>query len=115
MILVVHYREPLRRLLVASLSEIGCPIIAKTSGEEAVELFAAHGAHFGLLVAGNVMPGMSGPALAERFRGCCGPVTPVIMTCPYERPPNGACDMFLPEPFVVGDVVRAARRLMVPG
>lgn len=114
MILVVHRSAPLRRLLTASLSELGHPIVTAASAEHALELMRQHDAHFSLLISGMVLPGMDGPALAERFRACCGPLTPVIITSAYGRPPEGACDVFVAEPFEVADVVRAARRLTEP-
>ncbi|MCK9519016.1 MAG: response regulator [Dehalococcoidia bacterium] len=111
MILVVHRSAPLRRLLVASLAELDRSVVAASTAEQALELIKRHEGHFSLLVTGNILPGMDGPELALRFRQCCGPVVPVIMTSAYERPPDGACDVFIREPFEVADVVRAARRL----
>ena len=57
-------RQALQRILVAE----GYTVVAASNGAEALELFAARGSDFDLLITDLVMPGMDGRELA---RQCC--------------------------------------------
>jgi two-component system, cell cycle sensor histidine kinase and response regulator CckA len=66
-ILLVDDAEQLRPLLRRSLADFGYNILEARNGQEAAELAHAHIGRIDLLVTDLVMPGMSGPALAEEL------------------------------------------------
>jgi PAS domain S-box-containing protein len=66
-ILLVDDAEQLRPLLVRSLRECGYDVIEARNGTEALELARDHIGSIDLLVTDLVMPGLSGPALAEEL------------------------------------------------
>jgi two-component system cell cycle sensor histidine kinase/response regulator CckA len=66
-ILLVEDAQPLRRLAQTFLETAGFHVLSAGSGEEALNVVAAVGAAFDLLLTDVVMPGMSGRALAEQL------------------------------------------------
>ncbi|MEM8962429.1 MAG: PAS domain-containing protein [Acidobacteriota bacterium] len=66
-ILVVEDEAAVRRLLVELLDERGYRVQQAGSGSEALELLEGHQGTIDLLLSDVVMPGMSGPALADRL------------------------------------------------
>jgi len=112
MVLLVHHREPVRRVLAAALQVLGRPVISTASAEQALALLEDSRHSFQLLITANLLTGMNGPELARRFRTAAGPTAPVIMLSAYERPPEGASDAFFWEPADVDEITRKAAQLM---
>ncbi len=81
-VLVVDDEEPLLRLTEAALQELGFPVLAAVSGEEALELAGGHDGPIGLLVLDVVMPDINGPELFELLRAR-DPEARVIFTSGY--------------------------------
>lgn len=115
MVLLVHHREPVRRVLAAALQVLGQPVVASATAEQAIALLEDSRHSFQLLITANLLPGMNGPELARRFRQHCGATAPVIMLSAYERPPGGASDVFFWEPADVDEIVRSAEHLLNVG
>jgi CheY-like chemotaxis protein len=66
-VLVVDDDDAVREVAVRALARAGYRVVAASSGEAALELLANQPEHASLLVLTDVlMPGMSGPDLAER-------------------------------------------------
>lgn len=116
MVLVVHHRPALRRLLTTALAPLGEPIVTASSAEQALALLEDPRRSFSLLIAATVLPGMGGVELAQRFREHAGPLAPVILTSAYQVPPEESCDLFFWEPFQVDEVLQGAAHLLAaPG
>ena len=67
-ILLAEDEEGVRAFLVTALKRAGHHVIATTSGPEAVEVGAATAETIDLLITDVVMPGLSGPDVAEKLR-----------------------------------------------
>jgi nitrogen-specific signal transduction histidine kinase/ActR/RegA family two-component response regulator len=67
-ILVVDDEEPLRRIAKRVLMAGGYTVLLAADGAEALEVLGEHAGPIHLLVSDVIMPGMTGPALAERVR-----------------------------------------------
>jgi signal transduction histidine kinase len=66
-ILVVEHDDDLRELARRTLQRQGYQALAARDGQAALSLFADHPEPIHLLLTGVIMPGMSGPALADRL------------------------------------------------
>jgi two-component system cell cycle sensor histidine kinase/response regulator CckA len=66
-VLVVEDEPALRRLIAQVLAMRGYRVIAASGGEAALDLVAGHDGPLDLLITDVVMPGLSGPELAERL------------------------------------------------
>jgi len=67
-ILVVEDEEALRVVTQIILSRAGYTVLAAASPEQAIAIMEQHGLEIELLLSDIVMPGMSGPDMAARFR-----------------------------------------------
>jgi two-component system, cell cycle sensor histidine kinase and response regulator CckA len=67
-ILLVEDEEPVRVAAGLMLKALGYRVLQAASGEEALRLFEASREKIGLLITDVVMPGMSGPQVAEALR-----------------------------------------------
>lgn len=112
MVLVVHHRPALRRLLTTALAPLGEPIVTASTAEQALALLEDGKGPFSLLIAATLLPGMGGVELAQRFREHAGPLAPVILTSAYQAAPQGSCDLFFWEPFQVDEVLKGAAHLL---
>lgn len=63
----VEDEEALRRLAARVLIRAGYTVLSAASGDEALEVAAAHDGHIDLLLTDIVMPGISGRELAEQI------------------------------------------------
>jgi len=113
-VLVVEDEPAIRSLACEMLEAQGYRAIGAGSGEEALGLAVRHPGPIDLLVTDVVMPGLAGPALADRFR-LVRPGTRVLFISGYEGDDlvrRGMSDvLFLPKPFtadVLGRRVREA-------
>jgi hypothetical protein len=67
-LLVVEDEERLRAVTARMLEERGYSVVAAAHPHEAIDLFAAPGARFDLVLTDVVMPQMSGPAMVAEMR-----------------------------------------------
>jgi CheY-like chemotaxis protein len=85
------------------------------SGSEALSIVMKHGSNLGLLLTDVLMPGMSGPALAEAARRSL-PELPVLYVSGYfgdygDRLPEGS---YLEKPFTASQLLERVQALIVP-
>src|SRR4029450_5229003 len=66
--LVVEDNEMVRATIVAGLRSEGAVVLSAECPEDPLRILAGHAGAVDVLVTDVVMPGMSGPALAERAR-----------------------------------------------
>ena len=66
-ILLVEDDEALRELVVRSLKERGCTVLSAANGNEALVIAEERASQIDLMVTDVVMPGMSGPQVADRI------------------------------------------------
>jgi PAS domain S-box-containing protein len=100
-ILLVEDEEPVRRVAARCLERAGYRVLAVADGEDALRIAAAT-PKIDLLLTDVVMPGMSGPRLADHLRAA-RPSLPVLFMSGFSRdlpeslaPPPGA---LLQKPF----------------
>ncbi len=67
-VLLVEDEDAVRRLAQSGLKNSGYTVLEAGDGAKALELAAAHPGRIDLLITDVVMPGMSGPLLAEQLR-----------------------------------------------
>lgn len=79
-VLITEDEEAVRRLAEMSLRKYGYHVIAAASGLEAIQKYASHQGPVHLLLADVVMPGMSGPELAETLRQQQPPIKVLLMS-----------------------------------
>jgi len=116
-VLVCEDEEAVRSLIERVLSRRGYRVVATSDPREAIVLAADRAAPIDLLLTDVVMPGMSGPELAERVRAVAGS-TPTLFTSGYTadtvhrrgRLPVGSA--FVEKPFDADELVREVRRLL---
>jgi len=99
------------------LEGLGYSVLFAASGEEALSLAQRHPGPIDLLLADVAMPGMSGPALAERLLAH-RPRTRVLYMSAYagtELTSRGVAEEaghFLAKPFTQEDLARSVRRVL---
>jgi signal transduction histidine kinase/CheY-like chemotaxis protein len=112
-VLVVEDEDQVRGVAVEALKNLGYSVIAAEGPERAIELLD-NGTVPHLLFTDVVMPGMNGPALAERIR-TKQPAIRVLFTTGYTRGAalyDGILDRgaaFLPKPFTVDQLAAKVR------
>jgi CheY-like chemotaxis protein len=110
---VVEDEDQVRGVAVEALKNLGYSVIAAEGPERAIELLD-NGTVPHLLFTDVVMPGMNGPALAERIR-TKQPAIRVLFTTGYTRGAalyDGILDRgaaFLPKPFTVDQLAAKVR------
>lgn len=67
-ILVVEDEEPLRKVVVELLSQLGYQVLSAANGKEALRLAADSRQQIHLLLTDVLMPEISGPELARRLK-----------------------------------------------
>jgi two-component system cell cycle sensor histidine kinase/response regulator CckA len=70
-LLVVEDEPALRALAVTMLEEQGYPVLQAGNGRDAIVVAERHGGEIDLLLTDVVMPGLSGPELAQHLRVLC--------------------------------------------
>jgi PAS domain S-box-containing protein len=116
-ILVVEDEEQVRGLLEAILRRAGYRVLSAPGGAEALELIARSDAPVQLLLTDVVMPGMSGPALAQRLLAL-RPALKVIYISGYayeEIDDRGVLDagtQFLAKPVTPDALTRKVREVL---
>ena len=118
-VLLVEDEAGVRHLARAVLTRYGYRVIEAADGAEALRLAADHTEPIHLLLTDVVMPGMSGPELAAKFRSL-RPETQVLYASGYtdeaivHHGVRGGDDSvpFLQKPFEPDDLVRRVRALL---
>jgi two-component system cell cycle sensor histidine kinase/response regulator CckA len=108
-VLVVEDEPALGRIVARILSQGGYRVLSATSGQEALDLDRDHGCD--LLLTDVIMPGMSGPRLAELL-GARHPGLPVLFMSGYSNGLLGTTHVldpdiaFIEKPFTADDLLR---------
>ncbi len=79
-VLLVEDETMVRDLVVTVLGDAGYTVIAASSPKEALDLMGARGKPVHLLITDVVMPGMSGPKLAEQLVASCPEIKVIYMS-----------------------------------
>jgi signal transduction histidine kinase/ActR/RegA family two-component response regulator len=112
-VLLVDDEAPVRGLVRAVLSRVGCEVTEAVDGVEAMELFAGDPAIYDLVILDMIMPRMDGPETLVGLRRLRADV-PVILSSGYSSAhvqdlPLGAHGMFLSKPYRARDLIAAVR------
>src|ERR1051326_2426937 len=84
-ILFVEDEESLRTVVADFLSQLGYRILAAAHGKEALDLAKSYSGDIDLLLTDVIMPGMSGPQLADQLLQA-RPKTKVVYVSGYAEP-----------------------------
>jgi two-component system cell cycle sensor histidine kinase/response regulator CckA len=115
-ILLAEDDDAVRQFACQALTTFGYRVLEARDGEEALALaHEFHGA-IHLLVTDIVMPGLTGPALAERLKSE-RPGTRVLFTSGYADSAAALQNLelrrsFLPKPFLPGDLLKRVREVI---
>jgi signal transduction histidine kinase/CheY-like chemotaxis protein len=111
-VLLAEDEESVRQLAIESLERRGYRVLAAASGEDALKLASAYEGTIHLLLTDVVMPGLKGPALADRVR-MMRPGIRVLLMSGYAADVVTAGDlkdaMLLSKPFAPSALVSAVR------
>jgi nitrogen-specific signal transduction histidine kinase/ActR/RegA family two-component response regulator len=116
-ILLVEDETVVRRLVAEILENSGYTVLQAGDGPSALELLRRHSGTLGLLVTDVVMPGMSGPEVAQAVTSM-RPGTLVLYTSGYTDSAIGHHGVlepgiaFLQKPFSADDLTRKVRALL---
>jgi two-component system, cell cycle sensor histidine kinase and response regulator CckA len=116
-ILLVDDGAPLRELTKIFLEDYGYTVLDSGDPAEAIRIAGKHKGQLPLLITDVVMPGFSGPVLAERL-AVTRPETRVLYTSGYAddqitRPSKGLPESaFLQKPFTRDALVKKVRELL---
>jgi CheY-like chemotaxis protein len=117
-IILVVEDEPLVREMVARvLEQLGYHVIACRSGEQAIDVCARPDTRVDLVVTDVVMPGMSGPVLAQKLRAA-RPDLPVLFTSGHGEEVVSKHGIatggvhFLPKPYAPKDLAQKIREIL---
>jgi len=116
-ILLVDDSTPIRQLTRIFLEAFGYTVLDSGDSGEALHVAKEHPGPLPLMITDVVMPGFSGPVLAEKL-ACIRPETRVLYTSGYtaEEFARGAAPgekrAFLTKPFSHDDLIRKVRELL---
>ncbi len=115
-ILLVEDEDAVRKLVKRMLEKGGYTVFQARSGAEALSICESHQNKINLLITDMVMPGMSGPALAEKAREKCSGVKVLYISGYTDEGARGAAiprgSEFLAKPFSAGKVLYTVRRVL---
>jgi signal transduction histidine kinase len=102
-ILIAEDEEGVRSFLAMALTRAGHHVVASASGTEAVDLGLRHGQPIDLLIADVVMPGLSGPEVADQLQHAHPAMRTLFLSGYSNIPERVATDpgAFLQKPFNV--------------
>lgn len=111
-ILVVEDHQGLRDLLANNVAELGHEPLVASNGVEAIELAKQQGRRIAVLLSDVVMPGLSGPNLADRLRAFIPDLRVIYMTGYSDLPADVMVavekgDAVLRKPFRFSELERA--------
>ena len=114
-VLVAEDEHGVRLLTVETLTRKGYRVLAAASGEEALQIAAAHDGVIHLLISDVVMPGMKGPELADRLRAM-RPGMRVLLISGYAADVVTPADLkeaaFLTKPFAPAALLKAVKHVL---
>jgi len=116
-ILLVEDEASLRALTHGILKECGYTVLIAASGQEAQEVAARHAGEIELILTDVIMPGMSGPEVAESMTAH-RPGIKVLYTSGYTDDPRIQAALshsphaFLQKPFAPQDLTRKVREVL---
>jgi PAS domain S-box-containing protein len=119
-ILVVEDEGPVRALLCRILEKAGYSVLAAATGEQALELEAAHPERIDLLFTDVILPGMSGRQVADELK-IRRPEVPVLYASGYNQETiavRGVLEpgiSYLAKPYTSEEVLGRLRELLGPG
>ncbi len=119
-ILVVEDEAPVRALVHDYLEAHGYHVLQADSGVEALQCLSATATGVSLLITDVIMPGMSGPELAEQIRKLSPQIKILYIsgyteTTALQRGVLQAGAQFLQKPFRPADLARKVRELLDEG
>ncbi|HEX6852107.1 MAG TPA: PAS domain S-box protein [Candidatus Polarisedimenticolaceae bacterium] len=119
-VMVVEDEPAIRRVVEDALRACGYEVHAPATAEEALEILTRRPDRFALLLTDVVMPGLSGPALAERVRAVAPKVRLVFMSGYAEEViarhgGEASGTPFLPKPFTIAQLARKVREVLDAG
>ncbi len=109
-ILVVEDEEPLRHLVTLILRHSGYTVMEAVDGEKALDTVKSHGGALHLLLTDVIMPGMSGPDLADEM-AALRPETKVLFVSGYTDDAVVGTQ-FLAKPFAPPDLLQKVRQVL---
>ena len=112
-VLVVEDEEGGRALVSEILRERGYTVLAAKDGEDALSVAERWTSPIDLLLTDVVMPGPSGPELAERL-SAARPATRVLYMTGYSDVPATECNPLLQKPFTPLSLTRAVQEALAP-
>jgi PAS domain S-box-containing protein len=116
-ILLVEDDEPLRKLILNSLTQAGYTVLEAANGTEALDIARQKSGKIDVLVTDIVMPGMSGTRVAKSFVELC-PTAKVIYMSGYSELGGdhheilGQGRRFLQKPYSLQNLTRAIREAL---
>ena len=116
-ILLAEDDDDLRRTTTRLLQRLGYTVFAVADGQEAIETLIRQGDSIQLAILDVVMPGLSGPAVAEKFRAT-SPSTRFLFTTGYSPGTSHLAPLrtipgpLLPKPFGFVQLAKAVRRAL---
>jgi PAS domain S-box-containing protein len=116
-VLIAEDEPTVRAVAAEALGRLGYVVLVAADGASALEVAARHEGPIDLLVTDVVMPGMSGPQLADALRAR-RPGTPVLFMSGYADDDvllegvQSAGLPFLPKPFTPAELARRVREAM---
>jgi signal transduction histidine kinase/CheY-like chemotaxis protein len=120
-VLLVEDEDNVRRLVQRILERNGYRVLSARSGAEGLETAAAHEGQIGLVLTDVVMPGMSGPELADRMTAVNPDLKIVFMSgYPDHVPATSSLGVlgpdinYIPKPFKEATLLEALERVLSP-
>ncbi len=119
-LLMVEDEEAIRRLMSDALGELGYQMLGAEDSDAALALVAAHAGKIDLLITDVVLPGLSGPLLAERI-AALRPGMKVLFISGYPEQILDRSDSFegavgfLAKPFRPAELARKIRSMLDAG
>jgi len=115
-ILLVEDEEMVRNLIQEILSQQGYQLLVAPCGEEALQISRRHPGTIHLLLSDVVMPGLSGPEVAEQL-SAQRPVMRTLFISGYADRAMNSGDLqegmhFLPKPFGPNDLAQKVRQVL---
>lgn len=116
-ILLVEDDEALRRLILESMRQWGYEVFEATNGNDAMEIARERSGDIDLLLTDVVMPGMSGPEVAEKVAGL-NPEIKVLFMSGYSDLGNKQGSFFgkdrrlLQKPYRLSELARTIREVL---
>lgn len=116
-VLVVDDDAFIQRLAGRMLEQLGYTVLVATDGASTMDVLARHAGAINLVLTDVVMPGMSGPALAERVRASY-PNAKILFTSGYVADADGlnnavgAGTFFIGKPYSLNDLSHKLKEVL---